>query len=214
MKSSYPIPGDPWPPDMTMTVEDRPTTVNEMLWVREAFALNVTGDAPPPLIDTPAPASRPLTDAERDHWTTAWPGLWSEVVDHAGRLHDREAMDRLMHRDTPPDERETLLHRLSGPSWRDEFGDEVFDDPSYRAWDARSFEAVRSAHPRSLEAQPERRAVSELASAWGRGLVKVVVLACEGTHVRTLPPQGLLVTAGDRAEDASYREALASFRPR
>lgn len=214
MRSSRPIAGDPWPHDMTITVEDRPTTANELLWVREAFALMVTGDVPPPLLDTPAPASRSLTDAERDRWTAAWPGVWAAVIAHTGRLHDQEAMDRLMRRDTPLDERAALSTRLSGPSWRDDFGDEVFDDPSYRAWDARSFEAIRSALPRSLESQPERRAVSELASAWSRGLAKVVVLACEGTHVRTLGLQGLLVTAGDRAEDSSYREALAMFRPR
>lgn len=214
MRSTNPVPGDAWPPEMTITVEDRPSAANELLWVREAFDLDVEGDAPPRLVDTPAPASLPSTDAERARWAAAWPGLWAAVIGHAGRPHDTRVMDRLMRPDTPADERAVLLARLSGPSWRDEFGDGAFDDPSFRAWDARSFEAVRAAHPRRLEDHPERKAVTELASAWRRGLTKVVVLACAGTHVRSVGSGALLVTVGDRADDAAYRAALASFRPR
>ncbi|WP_243500343.1 hypothetical protein [Microbacterium sp. VKM Ac-2923] len=198
---------------MTMETDDRPTMVNELLWVREAFDLAVEGDAPPPLLDSPAAASRSLTESERARWTAAWPEVWTAVVEHAVRPHDPEAMGRLMRQDTPARERPALLALLAGPSWRDEFGDEVFDDPSYRAWDERSFASIRSALPPNWEAQPERRAVESLAGAWRRGLQKVVVLACSGTFVRSVGSTGLLVTKGDRDDDASYRRALASFAP-
>lgn len=214
MRSSHPIPGDPWPHDMAITVEDRPTTANELLWVREAFDLEVSGDAPPPLIDTPARASRTLTETERARWAGAWPRVWAAVIAHTGRPHDQEAMGRLMRQDTPAEERPALLALLAGPSWRDEFGDKVFDDPSYRAWDEGSSASIRSALPPSWEAQPERRAVESLAGAWRRGLKKVIVLACAGTFVRSVGSTGLLVTKGDRDDDASYRQALASFTPR
>lgn len=214
MRSSHPIPGNPWPRGMTMTTDDRPTTVNELLWVREAFDLTVAGDAPPPLLDSPAPASRSLTESERARWAAAWPDVWTAVVEHAARPHDAEAMDRLMRQDTPVEERPALLARLAGPSWRDAFGDEVFDDPSHRAWDEQSFASIRSALPPNYEAQPERRAVDHLAAAWRRGLGKIIVLACEGTFVRSVGSSGLLVTTGDRDDNRSYREALASFAPR
>lgn len=37
MRSVHQIPGNPWPHDMTITVEDRPAPLLELLWLREAY---------------------------------------------------------------------------------------------------------------------------------------------------------------------------------
>ena len=50
MRSNAPIPGNPWPHDMIITVEDRPNVLLELLWIREAFALQPHGEDLPPLL--------------------------------------------------------------------------------------------------------------------------------------------------------------------
>ncbi len=196
---------------MVISIEDRPHAADEMLWVREAYSLDGEGDVPPLLTDTPAPAARELTEAERSRWAAVWPSLWRRIIEHAGRPTDHAAMERLMDRDLPTEQRETLLSQVVGPSWRSEFGEDVFEDPSYREWQERSFEAARSAAPRPLDEHPERRDLEALVPAWRRGLERIVVLACRGPYVRTLGPNALLVTAEIREESRTYRTALASF---
>ncbi len=198
---------------MVISIEDRPHAADEMLWVREAYGLDVAGDVPPPLTDTPAPAAHELTEAERSRWTTVWPLLWIRIIEHAGRPTDHGAMERLMDRDLPTEQRKTLLSQVMGPSWRDEFGDAVFEDPSYREWQERSFEAGRSAAPRPLDEQPERRDLEALVPAWRRGLERIVVLACRGPYVWVLGSSALLVTTEIREDSRAYRAALASFSP-
>jgi hypothetical protein len=57
MRSITPIEGNPWPHDMTITIDDGPQQVMELLWIREAFSLHPVGDLPPLLIDTPPRSS-------------------------------------------------------------------------------------------------------------------------------------------------------------
>ncbi|WP_150957914.1 hypothetical protein [Microbacterium testaceum] len=213
MQSAHPVPGDPWPHEMLLSIQDSPHEAFEMLWVREAYGLEVSGDVPPPVLDTPAPAARTLDRSERARWETAWTALWAPVIAHAGRPTDSAAMDRLMRSDLDAEERATLLAEVSGPSWRDEFGDDVFDDPSYRDAQERAFAARRTARPHAFAEIPERRDVEALVPAWRRGLVQIVVLPCRGAYVRTLGAAGLLVTPEIRADSAAYRAALASFAP-
>src|SRR4051812_40899132 len=52
VRSSRLIPGNPWPHDMVIYVEDSADTLLELLWVREAWRLEPAGeDLPPRLID-------------------------------------------------------------------------------------------------------------------------------------------------------------------
>ena len=95
--------------------------------------------------------------------------------------------------------------------WGDEFGREVFDDPSYREWERRGIEAHRGTRRIVLEDSPERRDVGALAAAWRRGLTKIVTIPCQGDHVRHVGPHALLVTDGIRADSARYRRALWTF---
>lgn len=215
MWSDRPIPGDPWPHDMMITVEDRPSALLELLWVREAHGLEPAGDdLPPLLVDAPAAAARAArTPDERAAWERAWPRVWHEAARHAGREHDPEAFERLHATPHGSPQRLEMLQQLVGPTWRDEFGDDVFDDPSYSAWSERLWEHHLASRPQALEEHPERRDLESLIPAWRRGLTKIVTIPCSGDFVRIITDRALLVTEEIRADSAAYRRALDAFDP-
>lgn len=213
MRSVSPIPGNPWPRDMTITVDDRPHVLLELLWVREAYGLEPTGEGLPPLLtDAPETARAiDLATAERTAWEEAWPRVWHAAVRHAGRDDDPVALERLQ--STPPGSRERaeLFQQLIGVTWRDEFGDAAFDDPSYAAWSERGWERHRAAIPLALGEAPERRDLGALIPAWQAGLTKIVTVPCRGEFVRRISDHALLMTESVRAESTAYRRALSSF---
>ncbi|MFD4959575.1 hypothetical protein [Microbacterium sp. NPDC058389] len=211
MRSTNPIPGNPWPHDMAITVEDRPHTLLELLWVREAHGLRVEGDdLPPALVDTPRPAEQ-VAAATRAEWEQAWPRVWRGAVAHAGRNDTSELMERLQATANGSPERLALLQELFGPSWRDEFGDDVFDDESYREWNERGTEAHRASLPTLMRIGPEHRDLDDLIGAWRAGLTKIVTIPCMGGFHRRISPTALLTTDATRADSAAYRRALTAF---
>lgn len=198
---------------MTITVDDRPHVLMELLWVREAYRLEPTSDDLPPLLtDSPETARVvPLSAAERTAWEEAWRRIWHAATRHAGREDDQAALERL--HSTPPGspERAEQFQQLIGPTWRAEFGDEAFDDPSYAAWSERGWERHRASVPRALDEAPERRDLDALVPAWRAGLTKIVTIPCRGEFVRRISGHALLMTEGVRADSAANRRALATF---
>lgn len=211
MRSEHPNPASTWPPEMRFVVDDRPHELLELLWLREAYDLEICGDVPPALTDTPASSTRALGAAERTQWERAWPRLWMAAIEHAGRPDDHELFAQLMATGDGSPEREDLLRRLAGPSWRDVIGDAAFDDPSLLAWDRRGFDAHVASRPRMLANSPERRDLDSLVTAWRRGLAKVVTIPCRGTFTRRLSATALMVTDQTRADSNAYRAALDEF---
>lgn len=212
MRSHAPIPGNPWPHDMIITVEDRPSALLELLWLREAHGLHPEGDdLPPLLILTPDPAERTVDDATREKWDGAWTRIWHAAAAHAGRERDPQLLEQLHGTALGGAERMALLSELIGPTWDDEFGRDALEDPSYRRWEEGSMEEFHASRPRSLADSPERRDLEALVPAWRAGLTQIVVIPCRGEHTRTLNSNALLVTEGTRADSDRYRRALASF---
>ena len=119
---------------MMITVEDRPNALLELLWIREAFVLQLHGDDLPPLLsDTPAPVQNAaISTGTRDEWEGAWPRIWHAAVAHAGPDLDPALLVEIQNTANGAPERAELLHRIIGPSWRDEFGESAFDHDSYR----------------------------------------------------------------------------------
>jgi len=213
MRSSAPIPGDPWPHDMMITVEDRPNALMELLWIREAFALQIQGeDLPPLLSDTPATVQNAALSTDvRDEWAGAWPRIWHAVVAHAGPDLDSRLFVEIHATANGSAERADLLHRIVGPSWRDEFGDSAFDNDSYSAWSQVGMDAHLAAMQTRIEDHPERRDLPALISAWHAGLTKIVTIPCSGEFTRRVSENALLMTAVTRANSDSYRRALSTF---
>lgn len=215
MRSTTPMPGNPWPHDMSITVEDRPQLLLELLWIREAHDLRPVGETlPPRLIEMPAAAANPVDAVTRDRWSAAWSRIWEDVLAHAAVEPDRGLLDAVFSSDLSSTERERLLRELVGPAWRDDFGGDVFDDEAYRDWERRGFDSHVETRPTTLAESPEHRDVEALADAWRRGLLKVVTIPCRELHVRQIGPHALLVTDEVRGDSAQYRSALGSFAPK
>jgi hypothetical protein len=217
MQSTSAIPGaEPsrsvWPHDMIVEVEDSPPALLDLLWLREACGLRPTGvDLPPLLAHPPARPAARLPDADLLRtWEQAWPFVWDEVLAHAGR--PRQA-DRLTGITELPRGSAALADRIRafiGPTWRDRFGDEVFDDAGYRDWVAADADR-ELAHHLEYERSPEQVALDALVPAWEAGLAKIVTIPSAGAFTRVLGPNTLLVTAATRDEVGDYRAALLRF---
>ncbi|MFJ3383026.1 MULTISPECIES: hypothetical protein [unclassified Curtobacterium] len=207
MISSTPMPGNPWPHDMVLTIEDGSQVLLELLWIREARGLHVDGDdLPPRLVATPE--LEPPTDDERRTWSAAWPALWRACLAHAAEDEDRTLVDRLDSAPPGAPERAALLAELSGPSWSDAFGDDAFTS-GHDAWRTARFD--EQMEPSRLRRQPERDALDALVPAWRAGLRRVVVIPCAGDATRRVREHGLLVTAMTRDDPDAYGKALRSF---
>lgn len=213
MRSSAPVPGNPWPSDMSITVEDRPHTLLELLWLREAYDLHPEGeDIPPLLVDRPAAVQDPaVAAAVRDEWEAAWPRIWHAAVAHACRDCDPRLFVEIQTTADGSLERADLLHRIVGPSGRDHFGDSAFDHESHTTWLRRGMNAHVAAIPTRLEDQPERRDLAALIPAWRAGLTTIVTIPCAGEFTLRIGENALLTTAATREDSDSYRRALSMF---
>lgn len=213
MRSLWPMPGNPWPHEMTITVDDSPATLLELLWVRDTWDLSIAIDAPGPLIDAPQPEPSDVRAAQDVAvWEHTWPQLWSGAVERAAEEQSLLLLERLMRPDLDPDERAELLQQLIGPTWHDRFDDAGLGD-AFLAWQSRhTGRLVDRMHSRhEANENPERRSLDALIPAWERGLTRIVVVPCEGSFTRTIGPHALLVTAQTRDDPERYREALAEF---
>lgn len=212
MRSVNPIPGSPWPHDMVIRISESPWALFELLWLREAYRLQPTGDDLPPLLTrTPRPATRGVDTETQVLWESTWTRLWHAASAHAGRELDHEKHARLIA--SPPDapDRAQLLHDIIGPTWRDEFGVAAFDDPSYTDRERSTPEERAAARPHTLADNPEHRDREALIPAWRAGLTTIITIPCQGEHTRRVGDNALLVTARTRADSVAYRRALSSF---
>ena len=213
MRSSRPIPGNPWPHDMEITVKDDSHALLDLLWLREAWRLEPVGDdLPPKLTATPSPVDAPTRSAAPiGMWRARWPQLWRECLDHSGKPLNRDVLERL-HASAPrSNERARLLRELVGPSWREDVGPDAFTEQSAPWMHALYEEQVESSRL-PLREQPESAALDVLIPAWRSGLTTVVQIPCRGTFTRIIGRHALLVTSETRSDRLRYREALAVFR--
>ena len=109
-----------WPQGMVISIENHSSPIEQLLWIREAYALQPKGDMPPPLVEPPAVVGRP-DDAPA--WEAAWPELWHAAVRHASIVITRDRIDELMRTEDASPERREVLRVMRGPSWQDRFGD-------------------------------------------------------------------------------------------
>ncbi|WP_457098508.1 hypothetical protein [Microbacterium sp. P5_E9] len=152
-----------------------------------------------------------MSESTRAAWERAWPRLWHAIAQHAGRDQDPAQFERLHRTANGSPERLQILSELFGPSWRDEFGDVAFDDPSYLEWSERGSDKHVSSMGRRLAESPEHRDLDALIRAWRAGLTRVVTIPCHGEFFRKVTDNALLMTDATRADSAAYQRALNSF---
>lgn len=200
-----------WPDGMVLEIEDSPHSLLDLLWLREACGLEPTGvDLPPRLTVPPARAAAAPDEAALRTWQAAWPFVWDEVLEHTGRPRQGERFQRLLELPPASTDRAAMIKEFIGPTWRDRFGDDVFDDDGYRDWVAADAEA-RLRHSVEYERSPEYVALPALIPAWEAGLVSVITLPCQGEFTRVVGPAALLLTAATRDDPETYRAALTTF---
>ncbi|UOE43029.1 hypothetical protein [Agromyces larvae] len=239
MRSSVPIPGNPWPHDMVIAVDDDPHQLVELLWMREAWGLEGilepgalepgilepgalrpgplepgAPDAPPRLADPPErPAGADLPPAHvRERAADAWAGMWADALGHAGAIRDPGIFAALGDTADGSPERRSLLASLVGPSWRDELGEAVPDlGPAFQAWNHRAFERRVTRTVPAYDEAPEYRALVVLIQAWRAGLTKIVTIPCVGEFTRRIGEHVLLMTDATRQDPDRYFDALGRF---
>lgn len=212
MRSSVPIPGDPWPHDMVITVDDDPGSLVELLWIREAWGLKPVGDdLPPLLVDPPQLGTNEDEEFDVGAWEAAWPEIWVTVLRHAGEIRDPGLFEAVHKAADNSDERAKLIARITGPSWRDRFAGAGLGE-RYQAWTASRFRELVPRPLVSFEDQPERQPLDALITAWRRGLTKIVTIPCRGEFTRVIGEHSLLVTDETRNDVDMLSAALPQFR--
>jgi hypothetical protein len=197
---------------MVLEVEDSPHALLDLLWLREACGLRPTGlDLPPLLAHPPVRPSGRLPGPDQVRiWQQAWPFVWDEVLEHAGRPQQADRLVGITELPAGSAERAARIRAFLGPTWRDRFGDEVFDDDSYRQWVAADADR-ELAHHLEYERSPEYVVLDALVPAWEAGLAKIVTIPCLGSFTRVIGPRALLVSAATRDDPDAYRSALLRF---
>lgn len=208
MQSMEPVPGNLWPREMLITVEDGARPLLDLLWIREAYGLQPEGDdLPPLLLATPAP-ERPASDAPLAAWADGWSEVWRAALGHAALPRDPQMIQRLSTPTLDPALRSTLLDELFGPTWQDTFGDDALT-PDHEVWDtARAHERMAPERHRS---SPEHDCVDALVPAWRAGLTTIVELPCRGVWSQRVGDHGLAVTTDTRTDRTAYADALRTF---
>ena len=187
MRSSVPIPGNPWPHDMVITVDDDPVSLVELLWVRDAWGLQpLHDDVPPPLVDSPEPQITADNEVEIGAWQAAWPELWTATLRHAGDVIDPALFDAIRGTASSSTERMDLLARITGPSWHDRFDEAGLEH--YQPWQSSQLHRRMATLPGAAKEQPERQSLEALITAWRHGLTKIVTIPCRGSFTRVIGP--------------------------
>ena len=206
MQSDRPIPGDPWPHDMVIAVNDADPLLTTLLFLNEAWDLQMMRI--PPL--APAPdigrSYRPDT-ASLDEWRLRWRDAWGQAVAAAGDRPDPPAGLA-----AEPD----LVHQWivgwmqSRPRrFPDVWGADGFDRDAYHRW----VSALRpqDRHIRRLDEHPERRALPALIGAWRRGLHTVVTMPFARHWSAQGGPHHLLIAEMSREDTGHYTARLELF---
>lgn len=200
MRFAEDIPGNPWPHDMQISVEECWPPLIYLLFVRSAWRLEI--DSVPRLGSEPDPGSsrRPenldVDDAVR-RWLSEWQRAWThfDAASVAVRAPD-EATQHLL--DTLSDDE--LWQAVS--TWPSDFWDSGIDHDACDRW--------RASMAAPLGELPEHRAVSALAEAWRSGLTTVIQLPYIGYFAHRINREHLVVSATTRRDPELYYRALES----
>ena len=204
MRFERPVPGEPWPHDMVIRVDDDPNNVNELLFIRSAWRL--AADLVIPELDPkpePGSSSPPATvtiDEWSERWSRAWQRAWDWYAISDATIHPTSELLREL---SVPNQ---SLHPAFPPFWSVDYGQDGIDGDAFAAWQ-------RQLQPRRdlpLEKHPERKSLPALITAWEGGLHTIVALPYSGYFAHRFSKTHLAVSNSTRAHESSYARALAT----
>lgn len=205
MRSIEPQPGNPWPHDMSISIDNDSQRLCYLLFVRQAWKLPI--DELPelePLLsvgESARPSSLDVNDAVA-RWRSEWARAWSVLEpDRTVREPDEEIARLLELTD------EQLVDAVSAmPS---SFWEEGIDHQAFEEWRR----GQRDDLTLPFEKHPERVCLDALVPAWRGGLLKIVQLPFAGYFAERVSSATLVVSRVTRFDPALYRRALGTAAP-
>jgi len=193
-----PIPGNPWPHEMAIHLDESPGNLVELLYIHESWHL-VDDMGIPALDPIPEPGTSAAPTSETIiEWSRRWGRLWFGALEwYSGSLEDVYGLNFSL--------RDRLRTRRP-PFWSSEYGRDGIDEAAFTAWQ-RQLEPEMDA---ALEMQPERLSLTALVGAWESGLHTVVTLPYAGYYARRISPTHMLVSTSTRSNPETYARALAT----
>jgi hypothetical protein len=198
------MPGNPWPRDMIISVEDSATSLTFLLFIRAAWKLDHHGVPPLEYQPNVGTSCRPQDidqDVANSRWKAEWQRAWSRFEPPDRRVHAPDSATQAL-LDTATDEElwETLSRRPST------FWDVGIDRAAFASWQ----EGLRDNHAVPLDEFPERWALPALVAAWRTGLTTIIQLPYAGYFAERINKQHLVVSSVVRHDAELYRRALGA----
>jgi hypothetical protein len=203
MRSQLPSPNNPWPHDMSVTVDHLPSSLALLLFVRSAWGLAGYPDIPP-VVPAPDTGGSKLPDAASpDEWEERWRRAWDRAIawyEVEDRKHQHPTSELLRSQSQPGQE----LHPAVAPSWSDEYGFEGLDKQAFILW----FNSVRQRHVQPVEPSPERTSLPALIEAWKTGLDTVISMPYDGHYAQRITRRYIIVSETTHEDPAHFSTAL------
>lgn len=202
MRLEHPLPGDSWPHDMVIRIDDNPNNVNELLFVRSVWGIAHEADIPPL---SPQPhagqSARPPT-ASFEEWSAAWMHVWAQAWEwySTGDALQQPSPEFLRASARP----EQPVPPSFPPYWRARHGYDGIDRDALFHW----MRSIRNRRDLPLEEHPERRSLPALIEAWEGGLATIVTLPYAGYFADRISLSHLVVSNETRADPEMYSRAL------
>lgn len=199
MRSVHERPGEPWPRDMVISV-DQPNNLITLLFVRHVWNIardvDIPALAPPPAPGLSMRPETPSSEVWAERWVETWNAAWAWYVDGGG-VRDGDAA-RI-------DPRAALAELAANlpPMWETQYGSEGIDRDALWQW----MQTLHDA-PVPLEEAPERRSLSDLIAAWRDGIESIIVLPYGIDFSRRITSRHLVVSSTTRDDPALYGQAL------
>lgn len=200
MRFSNPWGKTPWPHDMAITVEDHPFTLNLLLFIRQAWQLEVDA-AIPELLPSPSRGNSTTPDSTSlsewgTRWQTAWDRAWTwyQVADSSRPEYPtQESMRQVIQPGQP-------LHPSVPPLWTADYDWEGIDQDALNTWD--------QSLALKIPTDAERQNLPNLIPAWESGMDTIIVLPYAGYFAQRISRRHLAVSASTRNDPESYGQAL------
>ncbi|MCZ2404726.1 hypothetical protein IV498_16470 [Paenarthrobacter sp. Z7-10] len=202
MRSDRPIPGNPWPHDMVITV-DAPNNIIEFLFIHSAW--RIASEQPLPVL-VPEPhhgTSSPPPDVDVQEWSRRWQHTWERAWQWYSRWDKAQLRaEWLRLSQTHP----RLDPAFQPPFWGMEHGRDGIDGEALAAWE----EQLRRKDDRTGSKEPEVVCLPAVIAAWRTGLTTVLTLPYEGYFAERVLATHLVVSNQTRTDPQLYARALTT----
>lgn len=199
MRSVHELPGEPWPHDMVISV-DQPDNLLTLLFVRHVWSIARDADipvlSPPPAPGNSTRPESPSSDVWAARWVETWSAAWAWYADGAGGPALEAA------RSDPRAALAAVVANLP-PMWETQYGSAGIDRDAVWRW----MQTLHDA-PVPRDEAPERRNLSDLVAAWRDGIDSIIVLPYGIGFSKRVTTRHLVVSSTTRDDPALYCQAL------